>query len=74
MNKAVSFLVGMVAGAASLAAAAWLTDKFSRQNEENDENDFALESADNAENEATSCDSETIADETASEEQLTATA
>lgn len=74
MNKAVSFVVGMVAGAASLAAAAWLTDKFSRQNVKSDEDDSALESADSAENEATSGDSETIADEAVPEGQPIVTA
>lgn len=43
MNKAVSFVVGMVAGAAALAAAAWLSDKVSRNNEQDDEDDFTPE-------------------------------
>lgn len=51
MSKTVSFLVGMVAGAAALAATAWLTDKVSRKNEESDEDDFPLELTDSAENE-----------------------
>ncbi len=44
MNKTVSFLVGMVAGAAALAAAAWFTDKVSRKSEESGEDDSILES------------------------------
>lgn len=49
MNKAVSFVVGMVAGAAALAAAAWLADKASGNSVRDDENDFTPEPEDSLE-------------------------